>query len=58
MNFDETLRRNLRKTVDERYETLMAALRHTYATGQWPVVDRRAKEQRMLCSIQRKLSGS
>ena len=58
LNLEETLRRNLRKSVDDRYESLMTALRHTYASGQWPIVDRRLKEQRMLCSIQRKSSAS
>jgi hypothetical protein len=53
----ETLRRNLRKTADERYETLMVAMRHVAESGQWPVVDRKSKEKRMLCSIRPKLSA-
>ena len=35
---EETLRRNLRKTPDERVETLMVALRYVEARGQWPQV--------------------
>jgi hypothetical protein len=54
----ETLRRNLRKTPEERVETLMSALRYTAARGWWPVIDRRVKEQRLLCSIREKLSPS
>jgi hypothetical protein len=57
LNTQETIRRNLRKTPDERLDTLLAALRETKARGWWPVVDRRAKEQQMLCSIRAKLSG-
>lgn len=55
-HLEETLRRNLRKTPDERVETLMAALRDAEARGQWPQVDRKAKEQRILCSIREKPS--
>ncbi|HXI84931.1 MAG TPA: hypothetical protein VNL17_12665 [Verrucomicrobiae bacterium] len=51
LHLDETIRRNLRKTPDERVETLMAALREVEARGQWPKTDRKAKEQRILCSI-------
>ena len=47
----ETLRRNQRKTPDERVETLMAALRETAARGWWPKVNRKEKEQRILCSL-------
>ncbi len=53
---EETLRRNLRKTPEERVETLMAALRDVEARGQWPRVDRKAKEQRSLCSIRERSS--
>ena len=53
---NETLRRNLRKTPVERIETLLVALRDTERRGWWPIVDRRAKEQRLLCSIREKLS--
>ncbi|OHE79410.1 MAG: hypothetical protein A2107_01545 [Verrucomicrobia bacterium GWF2_62_7] len=56
LHLEETLRRNLRKTPDERIETLMAALRDVEARGQWPQVDRKAKEQRILCSIRERLS--
>jgi hypothetical protein len=52
----ETIRRNLRKTPMERIETLMGALRDTEQRGWWPVVDRHAKEQRLLCSILKRLS--
>ena len=51
LHVEETLRRNQRKTPDERVETLMAALRETAARGWWPKVDRKAKEQRILCSL-------
>ena len=54
LHLEETLRRNLRKTPDERVETLMAALRDVEARGQWPQADRKAKEQRILCSIREK----
>ena len=56
LHLEETVRRNLRKTPDERVETLMAALRETAARGWWPAVDRKAKEQRLLCSIREKSS--
>ena len=51
LHLDETIRRNLRKTPDERVETLMAALREVEARGQWPQIDRKAKEQRILQGI-------
>jgi len=51
LHLDETIRRNLRKTPDERVETLMAALREVETRGMWPRIDRKAKEQRLLCSI-------
>ena len=54
LHLDETIRRNLRKTPAERVETLLAALREAEARGQWPRTDRRAKEQRILCSIRAK----
>ncbi len=57
LHFDENLRRNLRKTPDERVETLMVALREVEARGQWPKTDRKAKEQRLLCSIRKKSSA-
>jgi hypothetical protein len=53
---EETIRRNSRKTPDERVETLLAALRETEARGWWPKIDRKAKEQRILCSIREKSS--
>ena len=56
LHLDETIRRNLRKTPDERFETLMAGLRETEARGLWPKIDRIAKEQRLLCSIREKSS--
>ena len=56
LHLEETIRRNLRKSPEERVETLMAALREVEARGQWPVVDRKAKEQRLLCSIRAKSS--
>jgi hypothetical protein len=57
LHLDETIRRNLRKTPDERVETLMVALREVEARGQWPKTDRKAKEQRLLCSIRKKSSA-
>ena len=56
LHLDETIRRNLRKTPDERVETLMAALREVEARGQWPKIDRKAKERRLVCSIREKSS--
>ncbi len=55
---DETIRRNERKTPDERVESLMVALRETEARGWWPKIDRRVKEQRLLCLIREKSSKS
>jgi len=54
LHFDETIRRNVRKTPGERVETLLAALREVEARGQWPKVDRKAKERRLICSIREK----
>ena len=48
---DETTRRNLRKSPEERVETLMAALHEVEARGRWPRIDRKVKEQRILDSI-------
>lgn len=48
LSMAETIHRNLRKTPMERIESLMAALRDTEQRGWWPVVDRRAKERRLL----------
>ncbi len=45
------------KPLEERVETLMAALREVEARGQWPKTDRKAKEQRLLCSIRDKSSA-
>ncbi len=56
LHLEETIRRNSRKSPEERVETLMAALREVEARGQWPTVDRKAKEQRLLCSIRAKSS--
>jgi hypothetical protein len=56
LHLDEMIRRNSRKTPEERVETLMAALREVEARGQWPKIDRKAKEQRILCSIRAKSS--
>jgi hypothetical protein len=56
LHFDETIRRNLRKTPEQRFETLMASLREAEARGLWPRVDRKAKEQRILCSIRERSS--
>ena len=56
LHLDGMIRRNLRKTPAERVETLMAALREVEARGLWPKIDRKAKEQRILCSIRAKSS--
>ncbi len=56
LHLDEMIRRNSRKTPEERVETLMAALREVEARGLWPRIDRKAKEQRILCSIRAKSS--
>lgn len=56
LHLEETIRRNLRKTPEERIETLMVALRETMARGLWPKIDRKAKEQRLLCLIRKKSS--
>ena len=56
LHLEETIRRNLRKTPEERVETLMVALREVEARGLWPRIDRKAKEQRLLCSIREKSS--
>ncbi len=56
LHLDETIRRNLRKTPEQRVETLMVALREAEARGLWPKVDRKAKEQRILCSIRERSS--
>jgi hypothetical protein len=51
LHFEETIRRNMRKTPEERVETLMAALREVEARGLWPKIDRKAKERRILTSL-------
>jgi flagellar biosynthesis regulator FlbT len=48
LHLEETIRRNLHKTPEERVETLMAALRETEARDLWPKIDRKAKEQRII----------
>lgn len=56
LHLRETIKRNSRKTPEERVETLMSALHQAAARGLWPVIDRKAKERRILCSIQKKSS--
>jgi hypothetical protein len=56
LHLAETIRRNARKTPDERVDSLLAALRETEARGWWPKTNRKAKEQRILCSIRAKSS--
>ena len=57
LHLEETIRRNLRKTPDERVESLMAALRETEARGLWPQVDRKAKEQRIIRRLREAKDG-
>ncbi len=48
----ETIKRNLRKTPEERLETLTASIREAEKLGLLPEPeDRKKKEERMNCSI-------
>lgn len=53
--FDETVRRNRRKTPAERVETLIGTVREAARRGALPQANRRLKEQRLLCSIRERL---
>ena len=48
---EENIKRNLRKSPEERVETLMVALRETERRGWWPKRDRKAQEERWLSLI-------
>ncbi len=55
----ETIKRNLRKTPEERLETLIASIREAERLGLLPAPeDRKKKEERINCSIQKRLSKS
>jgi len=55
----ETIKRNLRKTPEERLETLTASIREAERLGLLPDhEDRKKKEERINCSIRKKLSKS
>ena len=51
--FDETVRRALRKTPQQRLDMLCASLRDAQQRGLIPKRDRAAHEKRLLCLIQR-----
>ncbi|MBI5178036.1 MAG: hypothetical protein HZA04_02090 [Nitrospinae bacterium] len=54
---EETIRRNLRKTPEERLDTLVASLREAEKLGLLPErEDRKKKEERLNCSIRKLLS--
>jgi hypothetical protein len=55
---EETIRRALRKTPQERLETLCASLRDAEKRGLIPKRDRAAHEKRLLWLTQRELSKS
>lgn len=55
----ETIKRNLRKTPEERLETLITSIREAERLGLLPEPeDRKKKEERINCSILGKLSKS
>ena len=55
----ETIKRNLRKTPEERLETLTVSIREAERLGLLPDhEDRKKKEERINCSIRKKLSKS
>jgi hypothetical protein len=56
--FDETVRRALRKTPQERLDVLCASLRDAEQRGLIPRRDRAAHEKRLLWLIQRSSSRS
>ena len=56
--FDETVRRALRKTPQERFDSLRAALRHAEKRGLIPKRDRAAHEKRLLWLIQGQSSSN
>ena len=55
---DETIRRSLRKTPQQRLEMLRASLRDADRRGMIPKRDRAAHEKRLLWLIQRASSKS
>lgn len=53
----ETIKRNLRKTPEERLDTLIGSVREAEKLGLIPQQeDRKKKEERINCSIQKRLS--
>ncbi len=53
----ETIKRNLRKTPKERLETLTVSIREAEKLGLLPEPeDRKKKEERINCSIRKRLS--
>ncbi|MBI4378594.1 MAG: hypothetical protein HY578_05795 [Nitrospinae bacterium] len=53
----ETIKRNLRKTPEERLDTLIGSIREAENLGIIPELeDRKKKEERINCSIQKRLS--
>ncbi|MEK6590987.1 MAG: hypothetical protein AABZ11_09945 [Nitrospinota bacterium] len=53
----ETIKRNLRKTPEERLDTLIGSIREAEKLGIIPELeDRKKKEERINCSIQKRLS--
>jgi hypothetical protein len=50
--FEETIRRALRKTPEQRLDTLRAAVRDAEQRGLVPKRDRAAHEKKLLCLIQ------
>lgn len=55
----ETIKRNLRKTPEERLDTLVASVREAERLGLLPPPeDRKRKEERINCSIRKILSKS
>ncbi|MBI3814598.1 MAG: hypothetical protein HY279_09070 [Nitrospinae bacterium] len=55
----ETIKRNLRSTPNERLEALISAVREAEKLGLLPESeDRKKKEERINCSIRKRLSKS
>jgi hypothetical protein len=55
----ETIKRNLRSTPEERLEALIGSVREAEKLGLLPELeDRKKKEERINCSIRRRLSRS
>lgn len=55
----ETMKRNLRSTPEERLEALVVSVREAERLGLLPMQeDRKKKEERINCSIRKRLSRS